>query len=282
MSGSSVSGTLYVVATPIGNLGDLTHRAENVLSSVAIVAAEDTRRTSVLLDHIGHRAPQLLSYHEHNKTRMTEELLDRLTQGADVALVSDAGTPLVNDPGAELVAAASDAGIRIVPIPGASSITTALSACPFACYPFTYIGFLPSKKSQRVQRLKESLARGEAFVFFEAPHRVEATLLDLSKMTERRVFVGRELTKQYETLEVGTATEILERGIEARGEFVVIVELGTKTEADISEHRRVLKLLLHELSPSQAARTAAAILDTKKSALYDLALEIANEDPPPG
>lgn len=271
------TGTLYVVATPIGNLADLTRRAENILASVEIVAAEDTRRTAVLLDHIGHRAPQLLSYHEHNKKRMTLDLLERLERGHDVALVSDAGTPLVNDPGAELVAAATSSGIKVVPVPGASAITAALSVCPFSCYPFTYVGFLPSKQSQRKKLLQESLEQKEALVFFEAPHRVEDTLSDLVDLTERRLLVGRELTKQYETIQVGTASEIVEQGVEARGEFVLIVELGEPVDLDVAEYRRVLKILLEDLSPSQAARTAASILKVKKSALYDLAQEMAQE-----
>ena len=277
MSADESSGTLYVVATPIGNLGDLTRRAEDVLTRVEIVAAEDTRRTSVLLDHIGHRVPNLLSYHEHNKMRMTSELLQRLVSGDDVALVSDAGTPLVNDPGAELVAAATTAGLKVVPIPGASAITAALSVCPFSCYPFTYMGFLPSKKSQRKQLLQDYLAREDALVFFESPHRILETLNNLAELTNRQVLLGRELTKQFETIEIGTANEIIERGIEARGEFVLIVELGAQTDASPAEHRRVLKILLAELSPSQVARTAAAILNTKKSVLYDLALEMAKE-----
>ena len=277
MSADESSGTLYVVATPIGNLGDLTRRAEDVLTRVEIVAAEDTRRTSVLLDHIGHRVPNLLSYHEHNKMRMTSELLQRLVSGDDVALVSDAGTPLVNDPGAELVAAATTAGLKVVPIPGASAITAALSVCPFSCYPFTYMGFLPSKKSQRKQLLQDYLAREDALVFFESPHRILETLNNLAELSNRQVLLGRELTKQFETIEIGTANEIIERGIEARGEFVLIVELGAQTDASPAEHRRVLKILLAELSPSQVARTAAAILNTKKSVLYDLALEMAKE-----
>ena len=277
MSADKSSGTLYVVATPIGNLSDLTRRAEDVLIRVEIVAAEDTRRTSVLLDHIGHRVPHLLSYHEHNKKRMTSELLQRLESGDDVALVSDAGTPVVNDPGAELVTAATTAGIQVVPIPGASAITSALSICPFPCYPFTYLGFLPSKKGQRTQLLQEYLAREDALVFFEAPHRVLETLNNLAELTNRRVLLGRELTKQFETIEIGTAIEIIERGLEERGEFVLIVELGAQADASPAEHRRVLKVLLQELSPSQAARTAATILNTKKSVLYDLALEMAKE-----
>lgn len=271
-------GTLYVVATPIGHLGDLTRRAENVLGGVQIVAAEDTRRTSVLLAHLGVRVPELLSYHEHNKAKLTGVLLKRLLAGDDVAVVSDAGTPLINDPGAELVAAAHTAGVPTVPIPGASAVTAALSVCPFPCYPFRYIGFLPAKKSARRKSLEAALAGTDALVFFEAPHRIADTIKDLASLTERRVLVARELTKKFETITVASATELVALDIEPRGEFVLIVEAGHRLEQSTVDMGRAMRVLLTHLSPSQAAKCAATLFDQKKSVMYELALRLNNGD----
>ena len=266
----SASGTLYVVATPIGHLGDLSRRAEDVLKQVQIIAAEDTRRTAVLLEHIGHRAPELVSYHEHNKSQKTPELTARLQAGTDIALVSDAGTPLINDPGAELVAAAYEAGVLTVPVPGASAITTALSVCPFPCYPFRYLGFLPSKKSARRKLLESALLGGDALVFFEAPHRIAECLEDLGQSTKRMVMVARELTKKFEAIVVAPANE-LQGQVEARGEFVVVVAPDKGVTANAEEDRRMMSVLLEYLSPSQAAKCAAALSGRKKSEMYDLA-----------
>ena len=271
-------GTLYVVATPIGHLDDLTRRAEKILKQVQIVAAEDTRRTAVLLDHIGHRAPQLMSYHEHNKHKVTDVLIDRLVGGDDVALVSDAGTPLINDPGAELVAAAHRVGVTSVPIPGASALTAALSVCPFSCYPFRYIGFVPPKASARRKVLSNALASGDAVVFFEAPHRIAACLNDLAAQTRRRVMVARELTKKFETILTVPADELLSAGIEPRGEFVVVVEGVKDVAVDHQAAERVVSTLLAYLSPSQAAKCGAEILHRKKSEIYELAQRLHRAD----
>ncbi len=267
-------GDLYVVATPIGHLGDLTRRAEDVLKAVQIVAAEDTRRTRVLLDHINHRAPELVSLHEHNEAAMGERLVERLRDGSDVALVSDAGTPLVNDPGYALVQAAHAAGIRVIPVPGASAITAALSVCPLPARPFRYVGFLPQKAKARRLALKNWLMNGDALIFLEAPHRVLASLKDIGELCERRVMLGRELTKQFEEVLVGTAAEVAAAlGEEPRGEFTGIVEAAEV--ADVSfDHRQVLSALLEELKPAQAARIAATICGTSKSVMYDLAIRL--------
>ncbi len=267
-------GDLYVVATPIGHLGDLTRRAEDVLKAVQIVAAEDTRRTRVLLDHINHRTPELVSLHEHNEAAMGERLVERLRDGSDVALVSDAGTPLVNDPGYALVQAAHAAGIRVIPVPGASAITAALSVCPLPARPFRYVGFLPQKAKARRFALKNWLMNGDALIFLEAPHRVLASLKDIGELCERRVMLGRELTKQFEEVLVGTAAEVAAAlGEEPRGEFTGIVEAAEV--ADVSfDHRQVLSALLEELKPAQAARIAATICGTPKSVMYDLAIRL--------
>lgn len=275
MTGRLNAGVLYVVATPIGHLGDLTRRAEEVLKKVQIVAAEDTRRTRVLLDHIDHRAPELLSLHEHNEHAVADKLLARLQAGADVALVSDAGTPLVNDPGYLLVGAAHAAGIKTVPVPGACSITTAISVCPLACQPFRYVGFLPAKSSARQNALHQWLGAADALVFLEAPHRILATLEDIEAITTRRVMLGRELTKKYETILVGTAAEVaIELGDNPRGEFTCIIE-ADKPRAVSYDQERVLSALLKELPPTQAAKIAASICDVKKSEMYELAVRLA-------
>lgn len=267
-------GKLYVVATPIGHLGDLTRRGEDVLKSVQIIAAEDTRRTRVLLDHIDHRVPQLLSLHEHNEDYVSLKLIDKLKLGHDVALVCDAGTPLINDPGFTLIARAHEQGITTIPVPGACSITAALSVCPLPSQPFRFIGFLPAKSKARRELLTRSLITADALVFLEAPHRILQTLEDLAALTPRKLMLAREMTKQYETLLVGTPKQVLEQlGNNPRGEIVVIVEATSQIAVGIDEVK-VLEALLKELSPAQAAKIAANICDTSKSLMYDLAVKL--------
>ena len=275
----SNGGVLYVVATPIGHLGDLTRRAEDVLKAVQIVAAEDTRRTRVLLDHIDHRAPELVSLHEHNEATMSERLLQRLHDGDDVALVSDAGTPLVNDPGYALVRDAFASGVQVVPVPGASAITAALSVCPLPARPFRYVGFLPQKPKARRQALKRWLSQGDALIFLEAPHRILHTLEDIGAVTSRRVMLARELTKQFEEILIGTAVEVAASlGAAPRGEFTGIIEAAEVVELGDAalDQRQVLAVLLDELKPAQAARIAAQICGTKKSVMYELALQMSS------
>ena len=277
MTGLVNAGILYVVATPIGHLGDLSRRAEQVLRKVQIVAAEDTRRTRVLLDHIAHRAPELVSMHEHNEQTMVERLLANLQAGADVAVVSDAGTPLVNDPGFGLVQAAHAAGIKTVPIPGPCAITAALSVCPLPCQPFRYVGFLSAKGNARRQQLDAYLASADALVFLESPRRICATLSDLATLTERRILLARELTKQYETLYVGSAAELLEQlGENPKGEFTCVVESGAAAAVSYDQ-QRVLMALLKELPPTKAAKIAASICNATKSDMYDLALTLSDK-----
>lgn len=270
------AGTLYMVATPIGNLGDLSRRAEDILKSVQIIAAEDTRRSALLLDHIAHRAPELVSYHEHNRVERTQRLLTRLLEGDDVALVSDAGTPLINDPGADLVAAAFDAGIYVVPVPGPSAVTAALSVCPFPSFPFRFVGFLPPKSRQRREVLRTYLADTDALIFFEAPHRIAATIKDLAELTTRKVMLGRELTKRFETLTVMDADKLSSDSVEARGEFVIVVgcDLDAKPDVTRYEDRKVLGVLLEHLSPAHAAKCGAVICDRKRGDMYEMALQI--------
>jgi 16S rRNA (cytidine1402-2'-O)-methyltransferase len=227
-------GTLYVVATPLGNLGDLTLRAGDVLRQVPVVAAEDTRRTRGLLTHLG-ASPQLLSFHAHSDARRVEVLLDILRDGRDVALVSDAGTPLVSDPGAELITAVREAGLRIVPIPGPSAVATALSAAGLGGDRYLFLGFVPRKGSERTRLLARAAQEEWPVVFFEAPPRLTALLRDLAGVAGegRRAVVTRELTKLHEDIRGGTLTELAAHyeATEPRGELTVVLA-GTGKPAE--------------------------------------------------
>lgn len=279
-SSSSSHGTLYVVATPIGNLGDLSPRAREVLSNVALVAAEDTRHTGNMLRTLGIGTP-LVSVHEHNESARVAELLDKLRSGISLALVSDAGTPLISDPGYSLVKAAVAANVRVVPVPGPSALTAALSVGGLATDRFVFEGFLAAKKSARRQRLGSVKEEERTLVFYEAPHRLEETLQDMAELlgTERRGVVCRELTKAFETVYHGSLRELCVQvqadSNMARGEIVILVE-GAPAEVGIAAARMdaasVLNTLLEELSPSQAAKLAARLTGAKRNELYELAL----------
>ena len=275
-----MSGTLYVVATPIGHLGDLSQRAVATLKQVEIIAAEDTRRSGVLLTHIGHQGCQMVSLHDHNEATVSPKLITRLQRGDSVALVSDAGTPLINDPGYRLLQLAWQQDIQVVPIPGPSAVITALSVCPLPSQPFRYVGFLAAKASARRQQLQTWLQHADALVFFESPHRIRHTLEDLGGLTQRRIFLGREMTKQYETFLIGSAEDVLQKlGDPPKGEFVGIVEAGDAAQTQY-QHQQVLQVLLQELSPAKAARLAAQICGANKRDLYELALTLnANNAP---
>ncbi len=220
------AGTLYVVATPLGNLGDLTPRAAEILRRVAVVAAEDTRRTRGLLTHLG-ASPRLLSFHQHSDAQRLETLVDILVDGRDVALVSDAGTPIVSDPGADLVAAVRAAGGSVVPIPGVSAVATALSVCGLEGDRYLFLGFVPRKGGERSRLLGRAAAEEWPVVFFEAPTRLVALLEDLAAITgpNRQAFVARELTKLHEELRAGTLEDLVRYFSvqEPRGEITVVV-----------------------------------------------------------
>ena len=275
-----MSGTLYVVATPIGHLGDLSQRAVATLKQVETIAAEDTRRSGVLLTHIGHQGCQMVSLHDHNEATVSPKLITRLKMGDSVALVSDAGTPLINDPGYRFLQLAWQQNIQVVPIPGPSAVITALSVCPLPSQPFRYVGFLAAKASARRQQLQTWLQHADALVFFESPHRIRHTLEDLGGLTQRRIFLGREMTKQYETFLIGSAEDVLQKlGDPPKGEFVGIVEAGDAAQTQY-QHQQVLQVLLQELSPAKAARLAAQICGANKRDLYELALTLnANNKP---
>jgi len=218
-------GILYIVATPLGNLEDMTFRAVRILKEVDLIAAEDTRHSRRLLTHFGIAKP-LTSYFDHNKTLKGEYLLDRLREGASVALISDAGTPCISDPGYQLVRDAVAAGITVVPIPGVSATVTALSASGLPTDSFTFAGFLPNRQGKRRERLAQLKDEGRVVVYYEAPHRLRATLADLREVCgDRQVVVARELTKIHEEFVRGSVTEVMARFAdrEVKGEVVLLV-----------------------------------------------------------
>ena len=273
-------GTLYVVATPIGNLGDLTPRAREVLASVALIAAEDTRHTRQLLQTCGI-GTALTSLHEHNEGQKSAELVARLAQGESIALVSDAGTPLVSDPGFDLVAAARGQGIAVVPIPGACAAIAALSVAGLPTNRFAFEGFLPAKAAARGERLGQLASEERTLIFYEAPHRLAEVLRDMAQTfgVKRRATISRELTKRFETTYTGTLAELsaaAERDSHmARGEIVIVVSgaptAGAALELNVNA---LLRALLQELSPSQAAKIAAHLTGGKRSELYEAALHL--------
>jgi 16S rRNA (cytidine1402-2'-O)-methyltransferase len=271
---------LYVVATPIGNLTDITLRALEVLKSVQLIAAEDTRVTATLLRHYGV-ATRMLSLHSHNERESTRKVLAALHEGQSVALVSDAGTPAVSDPGAILVTEVSAAGFDVIPIPGANAAITALSAAGIAGTGFLFCGFLPARPPARRAQLEALKAQPYSLVFYEAPHRIVEFVEDLLKVfgSERGVVLARELTKRFESIHrcpLGEAPAWLAGDSDRqRGEFVVIVSGNLQVETeDQTEARRVLEVLLEELPVKQAAALAAQIVGRRKNELYDLALTL--------
>lgn len=273
-------GKLYVVATPIGNLDDLSRRGAEILASVALVAAEDTRRTRVLLEAIGVSGTPILALHSHNEAAASASVMERLRDGAAVALVSDAGTPLLSDPGFELVRRCWAEGIAVLPVPGASAVATVLSVCPLPAPRFLFEGFLPAKPVAREQRLRELIALAVPVVFFEAPHRVAATLEDLGRLAgARRVMVGREMTKLHEQYLCGAPGDVLRdllAGDRLRGEFVCVLE-GAASEAVPAQVRSTMEILAKELPPAQAARLGAQLLGRSRRQLYELALALRGE-----
>ncbi|MCY3818354.1 MAG: 16S rRNA (cytidine(1402)-2'-O)-methyltransferase [Gammaproteobacteria bacterium] len=269
------TGCLFVVATPIGNLSDITARAVDALKKVEIVACEDTRRCRTLLRQVGAVPAELVSLHDQNETAASRRVLARLEGGSDVALVSDAGTPLLSDPGFELVRLAFGEGIRVIPIPGVSAVTAAVSASPVATSRFTFEGFLPARPQRRRAVLSSMLARCEATVFFEAPHRIGDTLGDLLDLgaEEREIVVCRELTKMFETIVHGTVAEVADEIETHKGEFVCILA-GVGEESPLLSAGEVLRVLLEELPPSRAARVAARLTGADRAELYRQAVTL--------
>ena len=271
--------TLYVVATPIGNLGDITLRALEVLKQVDLIAAEDTRVTGNLLKHFGI-ATKLISVREHNEQAGAQKIINALRAGHSVALVTDAGTPAVSDPGARVVAAVRAAGLTVTPLPGANAAVTALSAAGFNTPHFLFYGFLPAKGGERRTALQALLALPFTLVFYEAPHRVADTVADLVTVfgETREIVFARELTKTFEethTCPLSDATAwVAADPNRERGEYVLIVSGAAEQEKSAIETQRVLEVLLSELPVKQAAKLAAQITGVKKNHLYELALKL--------
>lgn len=274
------AGTLYVVATPIGNRADISPRALRVLADVSQVLAEDTRHSGALLRSLGVSTP-LLSLHEHNEQAQIDGVLARLRGGHDLALVSDAGTPLISDPGFRVVRAARQAGIAVVPVPGPSALITALSVAGLPTDRFVFEGFLPAKSAARRAHLQTLVDERRTLVFYEASHRIIDCLADLAEIfgVAREAVIARELTKAFEQVQSGSLTEltawIAADDNRQRGEFVVLVAGAAPVEeSEIgADARRVLEILLRELPVKQAAALTAEITGVRKNALYHLALE---------
>jgi len=280
----SESGVLYVVATPIGNLGDISARARETLAAASAVAAEDTRHSGRLLRELGLERP-LVSLHEHNERARVAELVARLRAGESIALVSDAGTPLVSDPGYLLVAAAIEAGITVTPVPGASAAIAALSAAGLPSDRFCFEGFLPSRAAARRRRLAELAAEPRTLVLYEAPHRIAECLADLAGAlgAARRACVAREITKRFETFYRGSLGELAERAKTdadlARGESVVLIEGAPPAEPSAAQLDETLVILLRHLPPSAAAAAAASLTGVRRGDAYARAIALSRGEP---
>ncbi len=271
---STAAATLYVVATPIGNLADLSPRAQEVLRSVAAICAEDTRHTGQLLSHFGISKP-LVALHDHNEEAMAERVVARLLGGESLAVVSDAGTPLVSDPGFRLVRAARAAGVRVSPIPGACAAIAALSVAGLPSDRFVFEGFLPAKGAARRERLNKLAAETGTLVFYESSHRIAESLADMVAAfgAERPAVVARELTKLFETVLDGSLEQLLAKVLaddnQRKGEFVVMVQgAGDDEQARIAEGRRLYAKLNEHLPPSTAAKLAAELSGAPRKVLY--------------
>lgn len=276
-----MEGELYVVATPIGNLGDMVPRAVDVLHAVDLIAAEDTRHSGRLLKHLGVETP-LTPYHDHGDDRQMLRMITALESGQKVALISDAGTPLISDPGYKLVREARLLGIRIIPIPGPCAVIAALSASGMPSDRFSFEGFLPHKSSARIKKFEGLVKESRTLIFYESPHRIVETLADMAEVfgSEREVVMARELTKTYETFLFGSLASVHQQVTDdlnqQKGEIVLILRGADEAELspDNDEKDRILKLLMDELPLKQAAALAAKVTGGQKNALYQRALEL--------
>jgi len=278
-----LSGVLYIVATPIGNLADMSQRAVEILRSVNFIAAEDTRHSAFLLQHYLINT-KTISLHEHNEHTRSAVLLEKLQEGESIALISDAGTPLISDPGYFLVQTVRAAGIKVVPIPGACALIAALSASGLATDQFIFAGFLPAKSTHRKKALTELIDETKTLIFYEAPHRILSSLKDLVAIfgEDRNAVIARELTKIHETISQGTLAELMELvtqdANQQRGEQVILIsgceeKIVTSDEKNISTEK-LLKILLAELPLKQAVDLAVKITGERKNDIYQQALEL--------
>lgn len=282
MSADSDPGILYIVPTPIGHLGDITERAQQVLAEVDAIAAEDTRHSGQLLSHLGIRN-ELLSLHEHNERQRSEHLVTRLLSGDSIALISDAGTPLISDPGYVLVGQCRAAGVKVVALPGACALITALSASGLPTDRFCFEGFLPAKPAQRRKKLQNLLDETRTLVFYESPHRILHSLSSFQEVfgDDRACVLGRELTKQFETYLSGSIAEVLAQvGADAnqqRGEMVLMLAGAAPVAEDEAmpvEAQRCLTLLSEQMPLKKAAGVVAEIYGLRKNALYEFGLKL--------
>ena len=276
---------LYVVATPIGNLADMVPRAVHTLQSVSVIACEDTRHSKKLLEHFSIDTP-CIAYHDHTDQRSAHKILSRLADGNDVALISDAGTPLISDPGYRLVAQARNQGISVIPIPGACAAISALSVSGLPTDKFRFVGFLPAKSTQRQKVLETLKSVPDTLVFYEAPHRICAALNDALGAfgSERIAFMAREISKTFETYLYGTIEELLAQvsadSNQQRGEIVLVLAGNTVSNENLSaDAEKIVKTLMRDLPITKAASLAAKITGDDKKQLYQLALTLQNKSP---
>jgi 16S rRNA (cytidine1402-2'-O)-methyltransferase len=277
---SNQTGTLTIVATPIGNLSDMVPRAVQTLQSASVIACEDTRHSKKLLDYFSIDKP-CVAYHDHGDRKTLDKLLKRLADGEDIALISDAGTPLISDPGYRLVAEARSRGFAVLPIPGACAAIAALSVSGLPTDKFYFGGFLPAKSSQRKTAISALKTTGETMIFYEAPHRIADTIKDMMEIfgDHRQAFVGREISKAFETYLQGNLTEIHQQILadsnQQRGEIVLVVAgCGSKPDAITVDSEKVLNFLLQELPASKAASLTAKICGGDKKTIYQSALQL--------
>ena len=276
-----MTGTLFIVATPIGNLDDITFRAVEVLKSVDIVLAEDTRHSKKLLLHLGISKP-IRAFHEYNEREKSKAIIGEIYSGKSIALISDAGTPLISDPGYYLVAQAKKEGLKVVPIPGPTALITALSASGLASDSFTFLGFLPSKQTARVKLLKSLVGRTETSIFYESPKRILATLTDMHSIygDSREVCLAKELTKVFETIQTGSIPNLIDYLTidqnHQKGEFVILISATDKIDIAEAETQlnSLLPILCAELGASKAAKLAAKITGIDKKQCYKRALDL--------
>jgi len=274
-------GKLFIVATPIGNLNDITFRAIEVLKNVDIVLAEDTRQSKKLFAHFEISTP-IRAFHEHNEREKTKAIIGEIYSGKSIALISDAGTPLISDPGYFLVAQAKKEGLKVVPIPGPSALITALSASGLASDSFTFLGFLPSKQTARVKLLKSLVSRTETSIFYESPKRILATLTDMQTIfgDSREVCLAKELTKAFETIHTGSIPNLIEYLTidqnHQKGEFVILISATNKIDLAEAEIQldSLLPILCAEMGTSKAAKIAAKITGIDKKKCYKRAMDL--------
>ena len=274
-------GELYLVATPIGDMTDIAPRALGILSTVDIVAVEDKRRSSRLFSHFGIKTP-MISYHDHSEEKQVKKIIDELLCGKSVALISDAGTPLISDPGYKLVNAAKDKSIKVSPVPGPCALIAAISASGLPSDRFIFEGFLPSKSIPRITKIQNISADSRTIIFYEAPHRILETLIDMIKVIgpSRKIVLARELTKTYETFISGTlegVLEIIEKDLnQQKGEIVIVLAGADYSEKKIEaqDSKRILSVLLEELPLKQAVSLGSKITGVQKNIFYKLALDL--------